>query len=105
MHDYPTVLVVRDDVLDSLLVRSLQRNGFHVLEADDWEHLFDVVTVHSRSIHLLLVDASMHAHVPMLKKHRSELQVVLVQKPVDADAVLTKVRQLLGSPPSPSTIL
>jgi len=47
----------------------------------------------------------MDAHVQMLKKHRSELQVVLVQKPVDADAVLTKVRQLLGSPPSPSTIL
>ena len=46
----------------------------------------------------------MHAHVPMLKKHRSELQVVLVQKPVDADAVLAKVRQLLGSPPYPSSI-
>ena len=100
MHDYPTVLVVRDDVLDSLLVRSLQRNGFHVLEADDWEHLFDVVTVHSRSIHLLLVDASMHAQVPMLKKHRSELQVVFVKKPVHSDEVLARVRQLLGSPPS-----
>ena len=105
-YNYPTILVARDDNgLDGALINCLQRNGFHVLEADDWEHLFDVVTVHSRSIHLLLVDASMHAQVPMLKKHRSELQVVLVQKPVDADAVLAKVRELLGSPPSPSTIL
>ena len=46
----------------------------------------------------------MDAHVQMLKKHRSELQVVLVQKPVDADAVLAGVRQLLGSPPPPSSI-
>ena len=105
-HEYPTILVARDDNgLDGTLINCLLRNGFHVLEAGDWEQVFHAVRVHSRPIHLLLVDASMHAHVPMLKKHRSELQVVLVQKPVDADAVLTKVRQLLGSPPSPSTIL
>jgi PleD family two-component response regulator len=62
MHEYPTILVARDDGLDCRLVRSLQRNGFHVLEADDWAHLFDVVRVHSRPIHLLLVDVSMDAH-------------------------------------------
>jgi hypothetical protein len=44
----------------------LQRNG-HVLEAD-WAHVFDVVKVHSRPIHLLLVDVSMDAHVPILKQ-------------------------------------
>ena len=98
---YPTVLVARDDDgLDGPLVHCLQRNGFHVLEADDWEHVFDVVRVHSRPIHLLLVDVSMDARVPILKEHRSELQVVFVKKPVDADVVLAKVRQLLGSPPS-----
>jgi DNA-binding response OmpR family regulator len=100
MHDYPTVLVVRDDVLDSLLVRSLQRNGFHVLEADDWEHLFDVVRVHSRPIHVLVVDESMDSRVPILKKHRSELQVVFVKKPVNSDEVLARVRHVLGLQPS-----
>jgi hypothetical protein len=99
MHDYPTVLVARDDGLDNRVVRSLLRNGFHVLIADDWEQLFYVVRVHSRPIHLLLVDVSMDARVPILKRHRSELQVVFVKKPVDADDVLAKVRQLLGSPP------
>ena len=104
MHDYPTILVARDDDgLDGPLVDRLHRNGFHVLETD-WPHVFDAVKVHSRPIHLLLVDVSLSAHVPILKKHRSELQVVFVKKPVDADAVLAQVRQLLGSPPSPSSL-
>src|SRR6476660_5120310 len=104
MHDYPTILVARDDDgLDGPLVHFLQRNGFHVLESD-WSHLFDVIKVHSRPIHLLLVNESMDAHVSVLKEHRSELQVMFVKKPVDADVVLAKVRQLLGSPPSSSSI-
>jgi hypothetical protein len=82
----------------------LQRNGFHVLEAGDWEQVFHAVRVHSRPIHLLLVDVSMDAHVPMLRRHRSELRVMFVKKPVDADVVLAKVRQLLGSPPPRSSI-
>jgi hypothetical protein len=61
--------------------------------------VFDVVKVHSRQIHLLLVDLSMDAHVPMLRRHRSELRVMFAKKPVDADVVLAKVQQLLGSPP------
>jgi hypothetical protein len=101
MYDYPTILVALDEGLDCRLVRSLQLKGFHVLEADNWEHLFSVVRVHSRPIHLLLTDVGTEARVPILKEHRSELQVVFVKKPVDADAVLSKVRQLLGSPPSP----
>ena len=103
MYDYPTVLVARDDDgLDGPLIRCLLRSGLHVLEAADWAHVFYWVRVHSRPIHLLLTDVSTEARVPILKEHRSELQVVFVKKPVDADAVLAKVRQLLGSPPSSS---
>jgi hypothetical protein len=104
-HGYPTVLFAcYEDGLDGGLVHSLRRNGFHVLEADNWEHVFNAVRVHSRPIHLLIVDVSMDARVPFLKKHRSELQVLFVKKPVDADDVLAKVRQLLGSPPSQSSL-
>jgi hypothetical protein len=47
----------------------------------------------------------MEARVPILKAHRIELQVLFVKKPVDAEEVLAKVRQLLGSPPpSPPSI-
>jgi DNA-binding response OmpR family regulator len=104
-YDYPTVLVAHHDVgVRGILLDCLKRNGFHVLEADDWDHLFDVVRVHSRPIHLLLVDVSMDARVPILKEHRSELQVLFVKRPVDADVVLANVRQLLGSPPSQPSI-
>jgi hypothetical protein len=100
-YDYPTVLVAGDgDELDRLLVNRLRRNGFHVLEAD-WEVVFDVVRVHSRPLHLLVAHVSLEAHVSILKRHRSELQVLLIKKPFDAGDVVAKVRQLLGSPPSP----
>jgi hypothetical protein len=103
MHGFPTVLVARyDDGLNGPLLDSLQRSGFHVLEADSWEHVFDVVKAHSRPIHLLVADESIVASVPILKKHRSDLQVLIVKKPVDSVDVLAKVRQLLGLPPSSS---
>jgi hypothetical protein len=104
-RDYPTVLVAIEDGLDGPIVQCLRRHGFHVLEAEDWSRVFDVVKTHSRPIHLLLADPILAAHVPILQEHRSELQVLFVNKPVEADHVLTKVRQLLGSPPpSPVSI-
>jgi hypothetical protein len=100
--DYPTVLVAHgDEEVRSTLVDCLQRSGFHVLEADDWEHLFYWVRVHSRPIHLVLTDVSKAELMPMLKKHRSELHFVFLKEPVDADDVLAKVRELLGSPKLP----
>jgi hypothetical protein len=100
--DYPTVLVAHgDEEVRSTLADSLQRSGFHVLEAADWEHVFYWFRVHSRPIHLVLTELSMVELMPMLKRHRSELQVVFVKEPVDAEEVLAKVRRLLGSPNPP----
>ena len=100
LYDYPTVLVVRDDVgLADLLVDCLRSEGYNVLEADS-THVLDVVRVHSRPIHLLLADESMNSHVPILKKFQSEVQVVFVKKPINPEGILAVVRQLLGSPPT-----
>ena len=105
IHGFPTVLVARDDDgLNGPLVDRLRREDYNVLEAHDWADVFHFVSVHSRPIHLLLANVSINAHVPILREHRSELQVLLVKKPVDADDMLAKVRQLLGSPPSRSSI-
>jgi DNA-binding response OmpR family regulator len=90
-----------DEEVRNTLVGCLQRSGFHVLEAYDWAHVFYWVRVHSRPIHLVLMDVSKAELTPMLKKHRSEMKVVFVKEPVDADEVLAKVRQLLGSPKPP----
>ena len=98
---HPTVLVARDDDgLGDSLIKYLRRTGFHVLEANGWSQVFDAVKVHSRPIHVLLADARMADHLPILRNHRSELHVVFVKKPVDADVVLANVGKLLGSPPS-----
>ena len=105
IHGFPTVLVARDDDgLNGPLVDRLRGEDYNVLEAHDWADVFHFVSVHSRPIHLLLANVSISAHVPILKEHRSELQVLLVKKPVDADDMLAKVRQLLGSPPFPPSI-
>ena len=105
MHDYPTVLVAHDDEgVRGTLGNCLRREGYHVLEVHQWSKVFDLIRVHSRPIHLILADVSISSRVPILEGHRAELQVVFVKKPVDADVVLAEVRQLLGSPPSPSSI-
>ena len=105
IHGFPTVLVARDDDgLNGPLVDRLWREDYNVLEAHGWANVFHFVSVHSRPIHLLLANVSINARVPILKEHRSELQVLLVKKPVDADDVLARVRTLLGSPPSKSSI-
>ena len=102
IHGYPTVLVTHDDEgVRSTLRDYLRREGYHILEAPRWTTVFDLVRVHSRPIHLLVADVSMEARVLILKAHRTELQVLLVKRPVDAGYVLAKVRQLLGSPPFP----
>lgn len=104
-HSYPTVIVaLEDEGWPCPLGERLRREGYNVLEAHDWSNVFDFVKIHSRPIHLLLADVSMDARVPILKQYRSELQVLFVTKPVNAHDVLTKVRQLLGSPPSSSSI-
>jgi DNA-binding NtrC family response regulator len=102
MHGYPTVVVAHDDEgVRCTLGDCLRREGFHVLEAHHWTTVFEFVKVHSRPIHVLLADVNMDARVPILKAHRSELQVVFVKKPVDTVEVLAKVRNLLSLPPSP----
>ena len=99
-YPYPTVLVARDDDgLGDSLIKYLRRTGFHVLEANGWPEVFNAVKVHSRPIHVLLADARMADQLPILRNHRSELHVVLVKKPVDAEVVLANVGKLLGSPP------
>jgi hypothetical protein len=60
--------------------------------------------VHSRPIHLVLADVSTGELMPMLKTHRPEMRVVFVKEPVDADEVLAKVRQILGSPTPPPSL-
>ena len=105
MQDYPTVLVAHDDErVRGTLGNCLRQEGYHVLEANQWTMVCDLIRVYSRPIHLILADVSITSRMPILEGHGAELLVVFVNKPVDADEVLANVRQLLGSPPSLSPI-
>jgi CheY-like chemotaxis protein len=98
--DYPTVLVAHaDEEVRGLLVASLEQEGYIVLEAREPAGVFKVVTAHSRPIHLVLADSSMHESVGALKPYRANSQIVFIQHPIDIDELLAKVRRLLGSPP------
>src|ERR1043166_9189943 len=100
MNGYPTVLVNRDAFggLDTSLVNCLKGKSLHVLEADDWAHVLDVVKRHPRPIHVLLTSMGMEADVPILQLYRPKLLFVFVSRPVDVDDVLAKILRLLGLP-------
>lgn len=97
---YPTVLVAHaDEEVRAILVACLQQEGYIVLEAREPAGVFKIVTAHSRPIHLVLADSTMHESVGALKPYRANSQIVFIQHPFDVDELLAKVRRLLGSPP------
>jgi hypothetical protein len=94
MHGYTTVIV--GGMGYGLVTAGLRGHGFHVLEADDWEHVLDTTRTHSRPIHLVVADVSMECYAPVLKQHRPDLLFYFITSTTDIDAALTRIRQLLG---------
>ena len=103
---HPTALVAVDDrEARNFLVDSLQQDNCLVLEAESVSRVLDVVRVHSRPIHVVLLDVEIgdHALAALLRRYRSELQVVFVPKSpnegqrraMELEGVLTTARQIL----------
>ena len=88
------------------MVHSLRQDNCLVLEADSLSRVLDVVKVHSRPIHVLLLDVSIGdlALAALVQRYRSGIQVLFVTKsssqaPHDAlppDGALAKARELLN---------
>ena len=99
-NGFPTVLVAEDDEqFRHALAENLRREGYHVLEAHDEADAYQVITVHSRLIHLLLIDMSIDgASATRPKQYQSKLQVLFITKIDDIGALLTKVREVLKPP-------
>jgi hypothetical protein len=98
IQGFPTVLIAEDDEgLDSILGHRMREQGYNVIEAHGWANVLHFVTTHSRPIHLLLANRRMAGDVRTLEVLRSELYVLFVKKFFDADELLAKIRQLLGS--------
>ena len=102
---YPTVLVAgNNQETRRPLVHSLRQECL-VLEADTVSRVLDVVKIHSRPIHVLLLDVSMGdpALAALVQRYRSGMQVLFVtgssgeaaQDALPRDGALAKARELL----------
>src|SRR5215472_15025432 len=88
-NGFPTVLVAEDDEqFRHTLAENLRWEGYHVLEAYDEADAYQVITVHSRVIHLLLIDMSIDgASATRPKQYQSKLQVLFITKIDDIGAM------------------
>ena len=96
--DFPTILVVGNDLTFSRLVDKLRRDDYLVLRARDGVHALRVAVTHSRRIHVLVADERTNGPnlVQMLTVYRPETRVVLVAE--NPEPALAAVRQFLRPP-------
>jgi DNA-binding response OmpR family regulator len=76
LHERSAHLVAEeDDELRSALSNSLRQDGYLVLEAHDVPSVLGIARVHSRPIHLLLIDVSIDNHTlaALRKPYRPEM--------------------------------
>lgn len=121
-----TILLVEDEaLLRGLVVLALEDYGFQVLEAGTGAEALSVSERHSGSIHLLLTDMRMPYMTgtelaQRLQALRPEMKVMYmsgytpdlvnrcvpsISKPYTEEALVDKVREVLGKPPCAASIL
>jgi CheY-like chemotaxis protein len=98
---YPTVLIVyQDRKFREVLTSKLQSKGYLVLAAEDAVEAFEIVTHHSRRIHLLLTDDSHDGRsmAATLKPYRPDMTVIHISPNQELSLILTEVAKGLGPP-------
>jgi hypothetical protein len=97
-QDFPTILVVGNDLTFTRLVDKLRRDDYLVLRARDGVHALRIAITHSRRIHILVADE--RANGPglsqMLKLYRADTRILLVAE--NPEPTLSAVRQFLRPP-------
>lgn len=102
-HDHPTVLVaVPDTDLRNVLVQSLRRDDYLVLEAANTAAALHMARTHSRPIHVMLVHLSMgHELKSALRQYRPKIEVFFFAEPSEEqlqdvftpETALVKIRE------------
>jgi len=94
-HCFLTVLVTGDDAeFRSDLITHLRLAGYNVLEAHDGADAFHIATVHSRPIHLLIMDRSMEGSPLAARLRQYKMRVLFVTKADEMDKLLTKIGEV-----------
>jgi hypothetical protein len=103
---HPTILVASsNDELRQRLASSLRADNCLVLDVDSLNGMLDAVIVHSRPIHVLMLDVGLGRNmIGHLKRYRSGMHVVLMddtheagmEDALAADAALSRARLLVG---------
>jgi len=104
LDSFPTILVVGNNDRVSILARSLQQDGYSVLEASDLDEAVRVVRTHSRQIHLVLVQDSVNAPnlVELLEPFRlGAIPVLYVGGSPNASLPDVREHCSLPTPPQP----
>jgi DNA-binding response OmpR family regulator len=104
---FPTILLAEDDnELRKALAHSLRQYGYLVLEAHDGPSALCIARIHSRPIHLLLMDVDIDSHTSAsLRQYRPEMSVLYItrhphealQDALDKETVLAKVQAFFGA--------
>jgi hypothetical protein len=127
-----TILVVEDQTpVRQLAVLTLREHGYEVLEAASGEDALGIASSHTGPLHLILADLVMPRMtgvelVDRLKSERPEIKVLFmsgysadslahrglmkpdwafIPKPFPPDALAVRIRELLGHPRSPGSVL
>jgi len=76
----PTILVAGSCPQVGDTVAALQRDGYLVLECRDESEAMNIVRLHSRPIHVMLIDESVYAHdlAARLNLYRPQMRVVFM---------------------------
>jgi CheY-like chemotaxis protein len=94
---FPTILVAGNDGRLRDMIRTLELGGYLVLKALDAADALRIVKVHSRLIHLLLMDVSLNGlALAETLTYMPGMQLLVVTG--DLETTLAQVRQLLKRP-------
>lgn len=118
MSDNPVILLVDDEeVIRNLVMHMLEEQGFVVHSASDGQEALELSRRHPGTIDLVITDVDMPRLkgtdlCPQLLKERPGIKVILMSgaaksgiinlpflpKPFDGEALLARVRAILGTP-------
>jgi len=105
LYRVPTVLAVDGSSSFTAVVRKLCESGYHVLEAHDQTIAVDFARMHSRQIHILLIDSSENGHAlaSLLKRYRPTMHVLFLPSessagipPLGPENVLAAIQQFVA---------